>query len=188
MPIFLSSSFEWTLSADEMRKHGVTAFLPKPYFRSHLLEALAAYTESGRARRASKEDGGQVLFTGRRVLLAEDNEINQEIAIELIGMLGAAVDCAENGQQAVDMFRQAEPGTYDLIFMDIQMPVMDGYAAARAIRALPRPDGGTIPIVAMTANAFVEDIRACEEAGMNAHLAKPVSMQQLTDVMLSQLG
>ena len=103
-------------------------------------------------------------------------------------MLGAAVDCAENGQQAVDMFRQAEPGTYDLIFMDIQMPVMDGYAAARAIRALPRPDGGTIPIVAMTANAFVEDIRACEEAGMNAHLAKPVSMQQLTDVMLSQLG
>ena len=188
MPIFLSSSFEWTLSADEMRKYGVTAFIPKPYFRSHLRDALYAYTDSGRARRESSQASDRVLFDGRRVLLAEDNEINQEIAVELIGMLGAAVDCAENGQQAVEMFRQAPPGTYDLIFMDIQMPVMDGHAAARAIRALPRPDSGSIPIVAMTANAFVEDIRACQESGMNAHLSKPVSMQQLTDVMLAQLG
>ena len=187
MPIFLSSAFEWTLSADEMHKYGVTAFLPKPYFRSRLREALAAYTESGLARREKTENADRVLFSGRHVLLAEDNEINQEIAIELIGMLGATVDCAGNGQEAVDMFRRAEPGTYDLIFMDIQMPVMDGYAATRAIRAMSRPDSGSIPIVAMTANAFVEDIRACEKAGMNAHLAKPVSMRQLTDVMLSQL-
>ncbi len=188
MPIFLSSSFEWTLSADEMRKYGVTGFIPKPYFRTNLQETLADYTAGGLARRGTKDADSQVLFTGRRVLLAEDNELNQEIAIELIGMLGAQADCAANGKEAVDMFQNAAPGTYDLIFMDIQMPVMDGFAAARAIRALPRPDSGSIPIVAMTANAFVEDIRACEEAGMNAHLAKPVSMQQLTDVMLSQLG
>ena len=188
MPIFLSSTYEWTLSADEMRKYGVTAFLPKPWFRSRLQEALSACTQTGMARQNKQTDDGKLLFAGKRVLLTEDNEINQEIAVELIGMLGAAVDCAGDGAQALEMFRTAAPGTYDLIFMDIQMPVMDGYAAARAIRALPRPDSGTIPIVAMTANAFVEDIRACEEAGMNAHLAKPVSMQQLTDVMLSQLG
>ena len=187
MPILLSSSYEWTLSADEMRKYGVTEFLPKPYFRSRLREALTAYTDSGLARRAEKGQDGE-MFAGRRVLLVEDNEINQEIATELIGMLGASVDCAGDGRQAVETFSRSEPGWYDLIFMDIQMPVMDGFAAARAIRALPRPDSGTVPIVAMTANAFVEDIRACEEAGMNAHLAKPVSMQALTETMLRQLG
>lgn len=188
MPIFLSSSFEWTLSADEMRKYGVTAFIPKPYFRSQLLEALAAHTESGRARRGAEKHDDQVRFQGRHVLLAEDNELNQEIAVELIEMLGAETQCADNGKEALDRFAAEPPGTFDLIFMDIQMPEMNGYEATRAIRALPREDARTIPIVAMSANAFVEDIRSCERAGMNAHVPKPVSLAQLEEVMERFLG
>ncbi len=187
IPILIASSFEWTLTGDEMRKYGITGFIPKPYFRSRLVDTLTGCTAGGKARRAAAQEEDEP-FAGRHVLLTEDNEINREIAVELLDMLGASADCAENGREAVDMFSAAPEGTYDLIFMDLQMPVMDGYAATRAIRALPRPDSGTIPIVAMTANAFVEDIRACEQAGMNAHLAKPISLQQLVDVMKQQLG
>ena len=187
VPILLTSSYEWPYSGDEMRKYGVSAFVPKPLFRSRLCQTLIAFTEAGRAD-SQGGDGQEELFTGRLVLLVEDNELNREIAVELLDMLGVKTECAENGRQAVEMFSASVEGHYDLVFMDIQMPVMDGYAAARAIRALPRSDSGAIPIVAMTANAFVEDIRACEQAGMNAHVAKPISPQQLTDVLRAQLG
>ena len=183
VPILLMSSYEWTLSADEMRKHGISAFVPKPLFRSRLGEALYAFTPAGLAKNGgarSLEDTG---FAGFHVLLVEDNEINQEIGMELIEMLGATVECAENGQEAVDRFRSSPEGGIDLIFMDIQMPVMNGFEATRAIRALPRADSATVPIVAMSANAFVEDIRACERAGMNDHVPKPVSLQHLEEVM-----
>ncbi len=185
--ILVMSSFEWTLTADEMRKYGVSAFLPKPIFRSRLSEALGAFTSEGRAAVAAAGDSAPD-FTGKRILLAEDNEINREIAVEMIGMFGARVDCAENGREAVEKFSAAPTGTYDLIFMDLKMPVMDGLAAARAIRALDRRDSGRIPILAMTANAFVDDIRSCEQAGMNGHLAKPVSLQQLEDALRAYLG
>ena len=182
VPIVLTSSYEWTLSDDEMRKYGITAFVSKPMFRSRLVQTLLSFTEAG-AKQAQDADESAPDFTGRHVLLAEDNEINREIAVELIGMFGAEVDCAEDGRQALEMFSASVPGYYGLIFMDLQMPVMDGLASAMAIRELPRTDSATVPIIAMTANAFVEDIRACHQAGMNAHLAKPISLQQLTDVL-----
>ncbi len=125
------------------------------------------------------EDGRTVSLQGRRLLLAEDNELNREIACEILGGVGAEVECARDGQEAVDLFTQREPGYYDLILMDIQMPVLDGFGAARAIRSLHRPDGGTIPIIAMSANAFAEDISASQEAGMNEHITKPLDIPKL---------
>ena len=109
----------------------------------------------------------------------EDNEINREIALELIGGLGAALETASDGRQAVCKFEESPPFTYDLILMDIQMPVMNGYDAARAIRALPREDAKSVPIIAMTADAFVEDIQNAEAAGMNGHMAKPLDFDTL---------
>lgn len=123
------------------------------------------------------------IFEGKRILLAEDNELNAEIAIELMKMTGAEVDWAENGLKAVSMFEESEPGRYDILFMDIQMPVMDGYRASAAIRGLKREDAGQIPIVAMTANAFAEDVVQAVKAGMNAHISKPVSFAEIKAVM-----
>ena len=186
IPIILTSSYEWALSDDEMRKYGISAFVSKPLFRSRLAETLLSFTAAG--SQAGAADGGGDDFSGKRILLAEDNEINREIAVELIGMQGAQVECAVNGREAVELFSASGPNYYDLIFMDLQMPVMDGLAATRAIRALPRTDSRSVPIVAMTANAFVEDIQSCRKAGMDGHLAKPISLQQLTDVLRHWLG
>ncbi len=116
-------------------------------------------------------------FHGKHILLAEDNELNREIAVELLGEeTGAEIAEAEDGRQAVDLFGQSEPGYFDLILMDIQMPIMDGYAAARAIRAMDRPDAGTVPILAMTANAFAEDAEKSRAAGMDGHIPKPLEI------------
>ena len=187
IPILLMSEYEWTLTSDEMRKYGISAFMPKPLFRSRLGEALSSYTFAGGAQRggAAEEES----FSGKRFLLVEDNEINREIGQEILGeMLHAEVECAEDGRIAVERFRESPEGWFDMIFMDIQMPNMNGYEATRAIRALPRGDSARVPIVAMTANAFVEDIAACERAGMNAHVAKPINIAQLIEVMRRQFG
>lgn len=122
-------------------------------------------------------------FNGRRILLVEDNALNMEIALELIGSMGVAIDCAETGQQAVERFKSAPEGYYDLIFMDIQMPVMNGHDATRAIRALEREDARQVPIVAMSANVFAEDIQAAERAGMDGHLPKPIDLALLRDTL-----
>jgi len=132
-------------------------------------------------------DTGTFSLEGRRFLLAEDNFLNMEIATELLTMEGAAITPVQNGQEAVDAFASSAPGTFDAIILDIQMPVLDGYGAARAIRALPRPDAQTIPILAMTANAFTDDIAAAREAGMNGHIAKPVDMNRIKAVLASVL-
>jgi CheY-like chemotaxis protein len=116
---------------------------------------------------------------GMKVLLAEDNELNMEIAKELLEDQGVLVTTAENGKAAVELFEQSEPGTFDLILMDIVMPVMDGLKAAKAIRELDREDAGTIPILAMTANAYEDDIRKTREAGMNKHISKPIEAKRL---------
>ena len=116
-------------------------------------------------------------FQGKRILLAEDNDINREIAVELLGTeTGAEIVEAEDGQQAVDLFQKSQPGHFDLILMDIQMPRMDGYAATRTIRAMDRPDAKAVPILAMTANAFAEDAEKSREAGMDAHIPKPLEI------------
>ena len=122
-------------------------------------------------------------FNGKRILLVEDNELNMEIALELIGSMGVAIDCAETGQQAVQRFAASPESYYDLVFMDIQMPVMDGHDATRAIRALNRKDARQVPIVAMSANAFAEDIQAAENAGMDGHLPKPIDLTLLRDTL-----
>jgi CheY-like chemotaxis protein len=124
-----------------------------------------------------------VSFYGRRILLVEDNELNQEIAMELIGELDAMVECAADGRKGLQRFAEMPAGYYDMILMDIQMPVMNGFDATRAIRKLPRADAATIPIIALSANASVEDMTASHESGMNGHIAKPLNIPQLIERM-----
>ncbi len=178
-PILLLSENDWSQMEYVYTRAGVDAFIPLPLFRTRLYAGLYAFTEE--ARRALQEagDGHRWNFNGKRVLLAEDNEINREIALELLGMANLQIETVENGRQAVERFAQTAPDYYDMILMDIQMPVMNGLDATRAIRALDCADAQDIPIVAMTANAFVEDVKNSLDAGMNAHIAKPLDMNQV---------
>ena len=122
-------------------------------------------------------------FAGKHILLAEDNELNREIAVEILNAYGFEVDTAENGAIAVEKVRTAAPGQYDLVLMDIQMPGMDGYEATRAIRLSEKVDAADIPIIALTANAFAEDAKAAHDAGMNAHLSKPLDFNKLKNIL-----
>ena len=164
----------------ESRPHEGTTFRVE-------LEYEPAPDETGAAEEGAAPGQAQSL-AGRRFLIAEDNEINAEILCELLQMFGASSEVKTDGAQAVQAFSRAAPGAYDAVLMDIRMPEMDGYEATRAIRALDRPDAARIPIVAMTANAFAEDIQAAEEAGMNAHVAKPISVEILRDTLCAVLG
>ena len=142
------------------------------------------------ADRNAKEKAAQseAGFSGKRLLLVEDNMVNLKIAEMILTCAGFAVETAKNGQLAVDMVSASEPGDFSAILMDIQMPVMDGYEATRAIRALEKPELAEIPIVALTANTFPEDVGAAREAGMSAHLAKPVDVQGLLSTLQSVLA
>ena len=185
-PIVLVSDQDWAQIEYRAARAGVNAFVPCPLFPSRLLETLSSLTsgpDAGSQAGGTREDD----YTGSRILLVEDNELNQEIAMELLGMTGVQVDAAGDGAQALELFRHSEEGWYDLIFMDIQMPVMDGFEATRRIRTLPRQDARDVWIVAMTANAFVEDIRLSREAGMNEHVSKPVDVDRLLDILRRQL-
>jgi len=182
LPIIILSAYDWSDIEPEARAAGVDAFLSKPAFKSGLIRTFRSL------RSESPEESGQTSplepllqndFSGRRVLLVEDNDLNREIAREVLEMVGLTVEEAENGQIAVDRFSASGAGYYSLILMDIQMPVMNGYDAAAAIRKLKHPDALRIPILAMTANAFVEDIQAAKAVGMNEHLAKPIDFETL---------
>ena len=175
--IIIVSAYDLNEAADQAKEAGADHFVSKPLFQSTLYDALMPLTNGGIQTKKPAKDSYD--FTGHRVLLAEDQELNAEIATELLNMVNLAVDYAEDGRRAVELFSNAEPGTYDLILMDVQMPEMDGYASARAIRALERPDASVIPIYAMTANAFTEDVAAALSAGMNGHIAKPID----TDIL-----
>ena len=163
------------------REAGVNAFVTKPIFRSRmaaLFHELLGNDDSS-AKVVDVETAAPNDFHGRRALLVEDEEINAEIAREILENLGFAVDYAENGKEAVDRFSVTPDGYYDIIFMDVRMPVMNGYEATRAIRAADSADAATVPIIAMTANAFVSDMEDARNAGMNAHVAKPIDIKQL---------
>ena len=181
-PILLVSEEDWAPMEYRAARAGVSVFVPCPIFPSRLLGAISKLISGGQ-----EEDGAESRreadYSASWVLLVEDNELNQEIAIELLGMTGVQVETADDGAQALEKFQAAPEGWYDLIFMDVQMPVMDGYEATRRIRALPRPDAQSVWIVAMTANAFMEDVRLSQGAGMDGHVSKPVDLARLQDVL-----
>ena len=155
----------------------MTAFCSKPLFMSALRNVLAKPFLSGGDE--SKADQGSLDFSGKRILLAEDNEMNQIIAVTILEEAGFAVEIAVDGTEAVEKMEKAPAGYYDIILMDIQMPQMNGYEAAKRIRALDDPGKAGIPIVAVTANAFEEDRKTAVEAGMNGHLAKPYDIGEI---------
>ena len=144
---------------------------------SDLKKTLAACCDPESARRAQEEEKAD--YSGRKILLVEDNEMNREIACEILEEYGFVLDTAEDGTVAVEIMEKAEPDQYDLILMDIQMPLMDGYEATRRIRAMSDPAIAGIPIIAMTANAFEEDRQLAFEAGMNEHVTKPIDVPKL---------
>ena len=177
-PILVLSSYDWPEIEEEARAAGIDAFLSKPFFLTSFRQKLEAFLSRGHQVEPAPA-GGESALRGMRILVAEDNEINAEILKELLDMVGAACRICENGRLAAEAFEQSAPGEYQLILMDVQMPVMNGYEAARTIRDSSHPLALTIPIIAMTANAFAEDIRDALEAGMNAHVAKPIDMALL---------
>ena len=180
--IIIITAYDWTSIEQSAREAGANAFLSKPIFASTLYNALLAVTGIERTIKSHENIKPDLALKGRRALLAEDNELNREIAVELLKMTGMEVDCAGDGQEALERFLKDGDG-YDLILMDIQMPVMDGHEAAKAIRRSGHPKAKTIPIIAMTADAFHEDVVKAGESGMNGHLAKPIDPARLYQII-----
>ena len=182
-PVMVLTSYDFEDVEEQAREAGISAFLHKPFFVSNLRRAVEENLVSVnyRDRSDSPDEGGE--FTGMHVLAAEDNEPNAEILTELLKTEGIECDIAVDGKAAVDLFNASEPGYYDMIFMDIDMPVMDGYEASEQIRSSIHPDGATVPIVAMTAFVFEEDIKRALDAGMNAHTAKPIDMERVKAIL-----
>ena len=178
VPLLLISAYDWSDTEQEARNAGITGFIAKPLFKSTLFYGLSHYLDPAFKEKAEAKEEKQD-FNGFRLLIAEDNEINWEIAKELLEASGFYTEWAENGKLCHEMFMSHEPGYYDAILMDLRMPVMNGYEATKAIRSEERPDAKEIPIIAMTADAFAEDIKKCHDAGMNAHIAKPIDMKEL---------
>ena len=182
--IIILTSFDFSEIEEEARAAGVNAFMAKPLFRSRLTATLRQFKSEKKEENARNYlgDFAKENYAGKRILLVEDNELNREIATEIIGMTGVTIDIAENGKIAVEKVMEAPEKWYDLIFMDIQMPIMNGYEATAAIRALAG-SRGKVPIIAMTANAFAEDVQLAKNTGMNEHIAKPLDLNKLNDVL-----
>ncbi len=188
LPILIISAYDWSDIEEEARAAGAQGFISKPLFKSNLYLGLSRYVEGMLEDDEQETNAEKELdFGGLRILLAEDNDLNWEIAEDILTDVGFEVEWAENGQICVDKFKQSEPGYYDAVLMDIRMPVMNGYDAAKAIRALDRPDA-RLPIIAMTADAFSEDIQRCLECGMNEHVAKPIDIDKLMKLLKRYLG
>ena len=183
-PIIILTAYDWTDIEEEAKEAGVTAFCAKPLFMSDLKFVLLAANHLVEKEEKDTASWAMADFSGKRVLLVEDIEMNREIAELILTEAGFAVESAPDGTDAVAMVGQSEEGYYDAVLMDVQMPIMDGYEATRAIRNLPRKDVRDLPIIAMTANALEEDKEAALKNGMNAHIAKPLDME----VFISVLG
>ncbi len=180
VPIIVLTAYDWEDFEAEAREAGVTAFVSKPIFMSELRSVL---TNQDVREKTVPDSPANYDFSGRKALLVEDNELNREIATALLESTGMSVDSVSDGTEAVDVMYRAQEDEYDLIFMDIQMPKMDGYTATHEIRTLANNRKANIPIVAMTANAFEEDRKKSLEAGMNGHITKPISMEEIAKVL-----
>lgn len=180
--VIMISSAEWNIVYNDAKAAGVEHFVPKPLFLADIIDCINSCISHTAPTAELPVTSAQNVFTGNRLLLAEDVEINREIVLELLEPTGIEIDCAENGAKALELF-SANPDRYDMILMDLQMPKMDGFEATRLIRTLDAPKAKTIPIIAMTANVFKEDIEKCLAAGMNDHAGKPLDME----VLLSKL-
>ncbi len=167
---------------EEAKDAGIDGFIQKPLFRSDLYDYLVQFAESGE-QAESKQKKPQTNFSGKRILLAEDNDLNWEIAKELLSVLGLDIQRAEDGKLCLEEFQRSPIGYYQAIIMDIRMPVMNGYEATEAIRSLEREDAASIPIIAMSADAFSDDVKKCLDCGMNTHVAKPIDMEEVTKVL-----
>ena len=175
-PTLLLMACDWGGIEAQAKEAGIAGFIPKPVFRSTLADALGALAGTAAAEAAGDEKPVERMLRGKHILLAEDNELNWEVARELLSVLQMELDWVENGQLCLEKFEKSPVGYYDAILMDVRMPVMDGYEVTLAIRRMQRGDAG-IPIIAMTADAFSEDIQRCLECGMDDHLAKPIDVK-----------
>ena len=186
LPILIVSAYDWEDIRDQAMETGVTGFLAKPIFVSTLCHGLKQYVLDADKKSLDTEKE-TTDFKGKRFLLVEDNELNREIATELLTDWGAAVDTAVNGALGVEAFEQSQERYYDFILMDVQMPVMNGYEATAKIRTLPRSDARSVPIFAMTADVFSEDVSLAVEAGMNGHLSKPIDIAAMKQTLSSYM-
>ena len=179
VPILLISAYDWADIEEDARNAGITGFISKPLFKSTLFNSLRQFADTPQADQAAEpqEERGRDL-SGRHILLAEDNELNWEIASELLSEEGLILDWAENGQICVEMLQKSPAGYYDAVLMDVRMPIMGGYEATQVIRSLDRPDHD-LPIIAMTADAFAEDVKRSIDCGMNGHIAKPIDVSEV---------
>lgn len=181
LPILIISAYDWSDIETEAREVGAAGFISKPLFKSNLYMELSRFAEDKPGAEIQNEVK-EVNFENKRILLAEDNELNMEIAQEILSDVGFEVEWAENGQICTEMFANSKEGYYDVVLMDIRMPVMDGYEACKIIRAMERGDA-ELPIIAMTADAFSEDMQRSLQSGMNEHVAKPIDIDKLYQVL-----
>ena len=178
-PVMILTSYDWPDAVEYASEAGVDGFLNKPFFITSFRQKIDELLNKETADPNDENKEEESILRGMNILVAEDNEINAEILSELLNFVGATCDICENGQIAAETFENSEPGQYQLILMDVQMPVMNGYEATKKIRAMDHPMAASIPIIAMTANAFAEDIKDALDAGMSAHASKPVDMSVL---------
>jgi len=175
IPILLITAYDWSEIEQEAMEIGVDHFMPKPFFLSTFKDVICRISGNINKQEASSSS----VVQDKHILVVDDIEANRIILVKILNTLGATCDIAANGQEAVTKFEASQPGEYDLILMDVQMPVMDGYAATKAIRSSSHPSARSLPIIAMTANAFVDDVRDAITSGMDAHIAKPVQVDKL---------
>ena len=182
VPIIVITAYDWSEIEEEAGEAGVTKICSKPLFLSELHSCLHSIVNAEAERKKGKEQRNKKIRSGR-ILLAEDNELNQEIAVAILGDAGFTTEVAENGKIAIDMIQEAKPGYYQLVLMDVQMPEMNGYEATKVIRSLDDRERAAIPILAMTANAFDEDRQEALKCGMNGHIAKPIDVKKLFETL-----
>ncbi|MDO4331004.1 MAG: response regulator, partial [Lachnospiraceae bacterium] len=180
VPIIILSAYDWSSIEQEAREAGVNAFIAKPLFRSRLVYVLKSLIEKQEEETSDIDELGEKDYSGKRILLVEDGDLNLEIAETLLESIGIAVEAARDGQQAVDTLLEKPENYFDLVFMDIQMPNKNGYEATKEIRASSREDLKILPIVAMSADAFLDDIQRALSVGMNDHVAKPIELSKLS--------